>query len=170
MDLVAGPQGGGKSTFFPVADRGFDAFNIDDRRRALNRGSSHDIPADVRARATADYEAFIGDHIAQRRSFAIEVTLANEATFRQAARARKAGFSIRLTFIAAAVEESVERVAARVAGGGHGVSAEVIRQTHARSLRNLARALADSTSCTSTTTPAARDWTTIHRSSCPVWS
>lgn len=47
MDLVAGPQGSGKSTFFPVADRGHDAFNVDDRRRQLNRGSSRKIPPEV---------------------------------------------------------------------------------------------------------------------------
>jgi len=30
MDLVAGPQGSGKSTFFPVSDRGHESFNVDD--------------------------------------------------------------------------------------------------------------------------------------------
>ena len=58
FDLVAGPQGSGKSTFFPVAGRGHDAFNIDDRRRALNGGSSRLIPDTVRRQAAADYEGW----------------------------------------------------------------------------------------------------------------
>ena len=33
MDLVAGPQGSGKSTFFPVSDRGHESFNVDDGTR-----------------------------------------------------------------------------------------------------------------------------------------
>ena len=44
MDLVAGPQGSGKSTFFPVNESGFDAFNVDEHRKALNRGSAQNIP------------------------------------------------------------------------------------------------------------------------------
>jgi len=142
MDLVAGPQGSGKSTFFPVASRNFDAFNIDDHRKALNHGSSQDIPPDVRKRATDEYEAFIESHIQKRSSFSIEVTLANEATFRHAEQAREAGFQIFLTYIAAAMEDSIERVAARVSEGGHGVSPEVVRQTYAKSMRNLSRAVA----------------------------
>jgi len=62
MDLVAGPQGSGKSTFFPVADRGGDSFNADDRRRQLNRGSSRKIPPHVRRQVVAEYEAFINEH------------------------------------------------------------------------------------------------------------
>jgi predicted kinase len=81
MDLVAGPQGSGKSTFFPVAHRGLDFFNIDDRRRELNRGSSQRIPQEVRRRAIKEYQEFIEEHIRRRRSFAIEVTLGQEITF-----------------------------------------------------------------------------------------
>lgn len=139
--MVAGPQGSGKSTFFPVASRGFDAFNIDEHRRALNDGSPQNIPDDVRKRATDDYEAFIESHIERRLSFSIEVTLANDATFQQAEQAREAGFQISLTYVAAPMEDSIERVATRVSGGGHGVSADVVRQTHAKSMRNLLRAM-----------------------------
>lgn len=94
MDLVAGPQGSGKSTFFPVAHRGHDFFNVDDRRRELNRGSSHRIFPEVRQRAIKEYRAFIEQHIRRRQSFAIEVTLGKEITFEQAERARRAGFRV----------------------------------------------------------------------------
>jgi predicted ABC-type ATPase len=141
MDLVAGPQGSGKSTFFPVAHRGLDFFNIDDRRRELNRGSSQRIPQEVRRRAIKEYQEFIEEHIRRRRGFAIEVTLGQEITFEQAERARQAGFRVNLTYVAAQVEACIDRVANRVEGGGHGVSAEVLSTTYATSMRNLSRAV-----------------------------
>lgn len=143
MDLVAGPQGSGKSTFFPVADRGFDAFNIDDHRKRLNGGRSQGIPEPVLRQAAADYEAFIEKHLRDKASFSIEVTLANEVTFVQAKRARAVGFRVQLTYVAAAVDECVLRVGNRVDGGGHGVLPDVIRDTYDRSMKNLDRALAE---------------------------
>ncbi len=143
FDLVAGPQGSGKSTFFPVAGRGFDAFNIDDHRRVLNGGSSKDVPDTIRRQAVADYEAFIKNHLRKRLSLSIEVTLAKEITFKQARRARKVGFRLQLTYIAAEVEECIRRVANRLDRGGHGVPPGVIRETHTASLRNLISALTE---------------------------
>jgi predicted ABC-type ATPase len=141
MDVVGGPQGSGKSTFFPVARRGFDFFNIDDHRKALNAGASRTVPDSVRRQATADYQAFIERHIKDKTSFSIEVTLAKEITFRQATRARRSGFRIQLTYVAAPLEDCIARVANRVDAGGHGVSANVIRDTYSTSTRNLIRAL-----------------------------
>ncbi len=141
MDLVGGPQGSGKSTFFPIARRGFDFFNIDDHRKSLNAGASRNIPDSVRRQATADYESFIEHHIKEKGSFSIEVTLAKEITLRQARRARRSGFRVQLTYVAAELQTCIARVANRVDAGGHGVSADVIRKTHAASLRNFVRAL-----------------------------
>lgn len=143
LDLIAGPQGSGKSTFFPVSGRGLEYFNIDDHRRMLNAGSSQGIPDRARRRATTDYRAFIERHLRSKTGFSIEVTLAKEITFSQAKRARKAGFRVQLTYVAAALDDCIERVANRVDAGGHGVSADVIRQTYAASMRNLPRGLAE---------------------------
>ena len=125
----------------PVSKSGFESFNIDDHRKSLNRGSSHRIPKEIRERATADYLAFIERHIRERRSFAIEVTLAGSITFEQAARARTAGFHVRLTYFGAEIEECIQRVANRVELGGHGVTPRIIRRTYAESMANLPRAV-----------------------------
>lgn len=143
MDLVAGPQGSGKSTFFPVSARGVDSFNIDDHRRALNQGSAQDVPDPIRRKAAADYEAFIETHVRKRDSFSIEVTLAKEITFLQAHNARQSGFRVQLTFVAAELGDCITRMAIRVDRGGHGVPASVVRTTFAASMRNLPRALAE---------------------------
>lgn len=141
MELVAGPQGSGKSTFFPLADRGHDSFNVDDRRRQLNRGSSRKIPPEVRRQAIAEYEAFIEEHIGRGSSFSIEVTLAREITFEQAHRARQRGFRVQLTYIAAELDDCINRVAKRLERGGHGVTPSILRETYAASMRNLSRAV-----------------------------
>jgi len=141
MDLVAGPQGSGKSTFFPVSDRGHESFNVDDRRRELNQGSPRRIPPDVRRQALAEYREFIEGRIRRRLSFSIEVTLAKEITFEQARRAHEAGFRVHLTYVAAEIEECIQRVANRLRRGGHGVSPAVIRETYSSSVRNLSRAM-----------------------------
>jgi predicted ABC-type ATPase len=141
MDIVAGPPGSGKSTFFPVAERGVAAFNVDERRRELNQGDAHTIPAEVKRRAIADYEAFIEGHIQAGESFAFEATLAKEVTFEQAERARKHGFRVQLTYVAADADVCVERVANRFDLGGHGAPPAQLRQVHARSMGNLSRSI-----------------------------
>lgn len=141
MDLVGGPQGSGKSTLFPVSSRGNDWFNIDEERKRLNGGSSQNIPPAVQRAATAAYEGFINDHIGSRKSFSIEVTLGSEVTFEQANRAAEAGFSVSLTYVAAELPECMERMAARIEQGGHGVQVGVLQRTHSASLRNLRRAI-----------------------------
>lgn len=143
MDLVAGPQGSGKSTFFPVGERGFgDHYNIDDERKRLNRGSAQNIPESVSAQALAGYVAFIEEHIRARRSFSIEVTLAREITFEQARRAQANGFLVQLTYLSAPVDECVRRVRARVQAGGHGLPEVAHKRSYADSTANLRRALA----------------------------
>ncbi len=141
MDVVAGPQGSGKSTFFPVADRGIDSFNIDETRRRLSGGTSGTITPAVQAQALAEYERFIEDHIAQRRSFAFECTLAREITFEQAARAQAAGFQVHVTYVATDAETARERVIRRAHAGGHGARLGAMRQVYGASMQNLERAL-----------------------------
>ena len=141
MDLVAGPQGSGKSTFFPVSGRGHDAFNIDDHRKKLNDGSSQNISVAIQKKATADYEAFVEGHIRKKTSFSMEVTLAKEITFDQARRARRAGLAVHLTYIAANLADCIERMANRIELGGHGVKLSVLENTYAVSMGNLKRAI-----------------------------
>jgi hypothetical protein len=52
--LVADPQAGGKSPFFPVGGRGRDAFNVLGRREELNGGRARAILPAMREQATAD--------------------------------------------------------------------------------------------------------------------
>jgi predicted ABC-type ATPase len=141
MDIVAGPPGSGKSVFFPVADRGYDSFNIDDHRKKLNQGSSQSISPEVRQQAIVEYEAFINGHIRDGKSFSFEATLAKDVTFDQAARAKQHGFQVHLTYVATDLEESVERVTRRALRGGHAAPPAVLHEAYAASMSNLPRAI-----------------------------
>lgn len=141
MVVVGGPPGSGKSTLFPVRERGIDFFNADDVAASLNQ-SYQRIPPIIRAEANRRFEAFIEEHIDRGESFAIETTLRGGITFDQIRAAHKKGFEVWLLYVALEnVELNVERVAMRADKGGHAASPGRIRQIHADSLRNFVRAL-----------------------------
>jgi len=140
--MIAGPPGSGKSTAFPVAQSGVDAFNIDDRAAELNQGSHRNIPREIRSQAIKECEDFIAEHIRARRSFAIETTLRSEITFRQAAAAKGNGFTLEMRYLSVeGSETNVERIANRADRGGHAATPGRIRDIREASLRNLPRAI-----------------------------
>ena len=142
MLAVAGPPGSGKSSIFPVAETGFDYFNVDDAAAVLNGGSYRHIPPAMRAQANRQCEEFIARHIQNQKSFAVETTLRTGVTFEQAAQARANGFIVRMRFVALeSVEQNIERIAARAEAGGHSAAEATIRETHRASLKNLVRAI-----------------------------
>ena len=141
MAVVAGPQGSGKSTLFPVGATKYDHFNVDARRAEL-AGTSHNIPPDIRRRSQQELQAFIEDHIRDDVSFAFEATLGRDITFEQAAEARRRGFQVHLRYLCTDdVAENEQRIAARVENGGHGCSPNTLRRTYASSVGNFARAV-----------------------------
>ena len=127
MLVVAGPPGSGKSTFFPIAAMGVDAFGIDDRCAQIV-GSYRAIPPAVRKAVSRECETFVDQHIAGGRSFAVETTMRTLASVRQAEKARSHGFRTVLTFLCTSSPEiNIERVIQRAQAGGHAASEVEIR-------------------------------------------
>jgi predicted ABC-type ATPase len=137
MYVVAGPAGSGKSNLVPLASFGVDHFNVDDAAAALH-GSFVGIPAALRAQAGRACETFVGEHIALRRSFAVETTLRTTISIEQARAARGAGFVTTLVYVGTSdASINVERVRIRGLMGGHSAPPSQIREIYAASLANL---------------------------------
>lgn len=138
MVVVAGPPGSGKSSHFPVEGGPIDGFNVDARAAVHNSGSFRDIPRAVRARAQRECEAFIEEHLAEGKSFAVETTLRSGIAIEQARRAQRAGFETDMIFVTAGrADECVARVRLRGLTGGHAAPEGELRDIYARSMANL---------------------------------
>jgi predicted ABC-type ATPase len=71
-------------------------------------------------------------------SFAVETTLANRSLAHRIAALRRSGYQTRLVYLyLPSVQMAIERVADRVARGGHAIAEGVIRRRYHASLRNL---------------------------------
>ena len=147
LTIIAGSNGAGKSTLtratqealqVPVIDPDLEARKLrpDDPEAAAISGGRQAIK---RARA----------YLANYESFAVETTLSGNTYLRMMAQAKQKGWRVNLIYVGVNnVQTSIERVAQRVAAGGHNVPEEDILRRYARSLANLLVAIqqADNTS------------------------
>ncbi|MFB2771972.1 zeta toxin family protein [Pelatocladus sp. BLCC-F211] len=140
LTIIAGPNGSGKSTFtratqealrVPIIDPDQEARQLrpDDAQAAAILGGRQAIK---RARA----------YLTNNESFAVETTLSGHTYLRMMAEARQKGWQVNLIYVGVEnVETSIERVAIRVAQGGHNVPEEDIWRRYTRSLSNLSVAI-----------------------------
>ena len=128
MFVVAGPPASGKSTAFPVSGFGVDFFNADDRAAALNSGSFLDTPRAIRDQVNRLFEAFVSDHIERSISCAFETTLRSGITFEQVTRAKRAGVTAEMRYLALETfAMHLERVKMRADRGGHSAPEPVLQ-------------------------------------------
>ena len=136
--LVAGPNGAGKSTTAPAILR--------DRFQILTYVNADVIAAGLSAFAPERAAFQAGrimleqlHHLRERKaSFAFETTLSTRGYARWLADCRNLNFRTYLLFLSLpSAEVALERVARRVASGGHSVPADVVRRRFDRGLRNF---------------------------------
>ncbi len=142
MVIVAGPSGSGKSSRLPLAAFGVDSFNPDYRAAELKPASPRKISRQVRTNAAAAFDRWIIDHIALRKSLALETTLRSPITFAHTRVAQEYGFWTAMYFVSAgSVEESMRRIIERWYRGGHAPPERMVREIFEQSMQNLLAAL-----------------------------
>jgi predicted ABC-type ATPase len=137
--VLAGPNGAGKSTFYDAQLSGFRLcfVNADDLARELELDPYSAAEAADRIRR---------ELLARRESFVFETVFSDPvgAKLEFLKEAERAGYTVVLFFIGIdGPETSEERVAMRVAQGGHDVPNDKLKSRYRRVMANLQRALAE---------------------------
>lgn len=140
--LIAGPNGVGKTTYarrYLRAVAGTGRFvNLDEIARGYAPLDATPDPETAAAAARTVLRR-CAENIADRRSFALETTLAGRTHLRTVTAARAAGMAAHLLFcILPDVETALRRIADRVASGGHAVPEADARRRYARACANFA--------------------------------
>lgn len=144
MWILAGPNGAGKSTlarthFHKIVQRG-TFLNADDIAVEVSPGH----PGKAAAQAGRSLIAARSLALAEARSFAIETTLASLTLLRVAKTARTQGYRVGLIYLWIADPMlCIQRIAIRVAGGGHYIPDETVRRRYDKGLRLLPEFLAE---------------------------
>jgi len=136
--IIAGPNGAGKTTFalkyLPEVAGCHNFVNAD----LIAAGLSPLAPEKELYAASRLFLKEIHSYIDQRVSFGFETTLSGRSYIKLVSRLLADGWQVELIYLALPdVEMSVQRVAERVAHGGHSVAEDVIRRRFPRSLSNL---------------------------------
>ncbi len=127
--IIAGPNGAGKTTFareYLPQEADCPAFiNAD----LIAQGLSPFRPEAAAVRAGRLMLEMIAESVRRAESFAIETTLSGRGYARMLPRWKQAGYRVTLFFLELPSEElAVQRVAMRVAQGGHDIPEAVIRR------------------------------------------
>lgn len=138
--LIAGPNGVGKTTYafkHVVAISGSVNFvNMDEIARGLSPLAPVAAEREAARVALSRARFFIANDIV----FSMETTMSGNVHLALMEEAREAGLSpVLLYFSVREPEISLQRIARRVAEGGHDVAEDVVRRRFARSHANLAR-------------------------------
>lgn len=136
--LIAGPNGVGKTTFamkrLEAVSGSLNFVNFDE----ISRGLSPLRPSLAERAAARIVLERVAYFIASGLTFAMETTLAGKAQMELLRRAQAAGLATNLLYFSALTPEiCLERIARRVAEGGHDVAGDVVRRRFDRSLANL---------------------------------
>ncbi len=141
--LIAGPNGVGKTTFamkrLEAVSGSINFVNFDE----ISRGLSPLRPSAAEREAARIALSRVARFIDTGATFAMETTLSGKAQLRLMSRAQKAGFDANVLYFSARTPEiCIDRIARRVAEGGHDVPEALVRRRFARSLDNLPEYLA----------------------------
>ena len=126
--LIAGPNGVGKTTFamkrLEAISGSINFVNLDE----ISRGLSPLRPAAAEREAARIALSRVANFVDSGATFAMETTLSGKAQLRLIERAHRSGLAANLLYFSARDPDiCLERIARRVAEGGHDVPADIVR-------------------------------------------
>lgn len=142
--VLAGPNGGGKSSLAGVAlrQRGAEYFNPDEATRRIRELAPTLSPKAANSMAWLAGRDRLIEAIDRGLQFAIESTLGGRTMTGLLLEAARGGASVRVWYVAlASVEQHIVRVRARAERGGHDIPEARIRARYDASRKNLIRLL-----------------------------
>jgi len=136
--IIAGCNGAGKTTaslnILPQILQCDEFVNADE----IARGLSPFHPERVSLEAGRLMLERISSLMVRKATFALETTLSTRSYVSLIKKAHKAGYQVELIFFwLSSPEVAIERVAKRVAEGGHNIPEDVIRRRYDAGIRNL---------------------------------
>lgn len=136
--IISGPNGAGKTTasytVLPKILQCKEFVNADE----IARGLSPFNPESVAIEAGRLMLKRIKELLHRNESFSIETTLSTRSYFRLVEQAHRQGYEVILLFFwLKSPEQAIERVAERVAKGGHGIPQNIIIRRYWEGLDNL---------------------------------
>ena len=142
LQLLAGPNGAGKSTFarsnFPELVGTGRFLNADDIARSLSPNDQAGASLRAARLALQRRQRFLDGSV----SFAMETTLASRTLLLAVRHARRIGYRVELTYLYISNPQlCIQRIAQRVALGGHHIPVDVVMRRYEQSLRLLPRYL-----------------------------
>jgi predicted ABC-type ATPase len=140
--VLAGPNGAGKSSIGGefIRQAGQDYYNPDERTRAILEEHPNLNSAEANGLAWQQGYRLLQQAAETGRSFAFETTLGGNSIRDALVNAAKAGCTVNVWYCALdSAEAHIQRVAERVAKGGHNIPSQKIYQRYDRSRLNLVK-------------------------------
>ena len=138
--VLAGTNGAGKSSVAGAFLRasGGDYCNPDELTRELLAQNPELSESEANSRAWAINRDALAAAIESGKDYAFETTLGGRSIPALLAKAARAGIAVRMWFVGLdSVERHLERIAQRVASGGHAIPEAKVRERYRGSLLNL---------------------------------
>lgn len=136
--IIGGPNGSGKSTIYNSLLPPGRFLNAD----VIARGINPSRPEDVSIAAGRQIIVELAKTLRARESFVYETTLSSNQSIAVMREAKQAGYEVGLVFVTLnSADLNVERVAWRVARGGHDIPEHVVRRRYGSTLRRLPEAI-----------------------------
>jgi predicted ABC-type ATPase len=136
--IYAGVNGAGKSTLYEVNKDVFLKRVNADELLVLAGKDWRDTSSIIFA--MRESVRLVKDYLSKGESFCQETTLTGKTILKSIITAKENGYTVKMFYVGLEnVDMSIERVAARVQKGGHGIPEDVLRRRFGASVENLKR-------------------------------